>query len=98
MSNVIIIDNINFHITIFHNPEYVDCYTILIDDGVVIECFSASENPESPIGMGNYCGEIVRYPNMEKEYSHFGEIRSINQIEEPVKVYINNILSKWNKD
>lgn len=96
--NVVIVEDINFLITILHNPEYVDCYTILINDGNVCECFTASNNPEMPNGVGCYNGKVVIYPDMEKKYAHFGKPKSIEEIEEPVKVYINNILSKWNND
>lgn len=96
--NVVIVGDISFHITIFYKPEYIDCYTILIDDGITCECFGASDKPESPIGVGYYNGEIVKYENMKEKYAHFGELKSIEEIEEPVKIYINNILSKWNND
>lgn len=96
--NIVIFGYKTFLLTIFYNPKYNDCYTILIDDGITCECFGASNRPESPMGVGYYNGEIVKHENMGEKYAHFGELKSIEEIEEPVKVYITNILSKWNND
>lgn len=61
--------------------KFADRYTILRSDGAV---WGASQNPSSPVGVGQYCGDMGR---QYKNVSGFGRLVKPSEIPPDVKKY-----------
>ena len=54
------------NIRIFDNPKTFDRYSVVLEDG---DCLGLSNNPGSPQGFSQWCGQVEAGPHLGKELS-----------------------------